>query len=137
MRVLIGFALAGLTMSQPATVHVTVRLLDVRSAKGGVLRVGLHRAPGTGFPGPSELTNQMVRPAMESIVTFDAPPGIFAVAVHHDANTNGRMDANFFGMPKEGYGVSNDVRPKFRAPRFAEAAVQIRHDTTLVVHMAY
>lgn len=138
MRVLIGLGLAGLTMFQPATVHVTVRLLDLRGAKGGVLRVGLHRAPGTGFPGPSEFTNQTVQPAGdESILTFEAVPGTFAVAVHHDANVNGRMDSNFFGMPKEGYGVSNDVRPKFRAPRFSEAAVQVRRDTTIVVHMAY
>ena len=138
MRVLVGLGFVGLTMFQPATVHITVRVIGARAAKGGVLHVGLHQQPGTGFPGPSQFTNQTVRPSgEESILSFDAPPGTYAVAVHHDANANGRMDSNFFGMPKEGYGVSNDVRPKFRAPRFSEAAVRVGRDTTVVVRMTY
>lgn len=138
MRALIGLGFVGLTMLQPATVHITVRLVGVRATKGGVLHVGLHREPGAGFPGPSQFTNQTVRlSGEESILSFDAPPGTYAVAVFHDANANGRMDSNFLGMPKEGYGVSNDVRPKFRAPRFSEAAVHVGRDTTLVVRMAY
>ena len=47
------------------------------------------------------------------------------------------MDSNFLGIPREGYAVSNDVRPKFRAPRFGEAEVHVTRDTTLVVHMNY
>lgn len=138
MRVLLGLGFVGMTMIEPSTVHVTVRLVGVRAAKGGMLHVGLHREPGAGFPGPSQFANQTVRPAgVESILMFDAVPGTYAVAVHHDANSNGRMDSNFLGMPKEGYGVSNDVRPKFRAPRFSEAAVHVGRDTTLIVHMAY
>ena len=102
--------------------HITVKPLDARPSKGGVLHVGLHREPGVGFPGPSTFTNQTLNTAgVETILTFEAPPGTYAVAVHHDANANGAMDSNFLGMPKEGYGVSNDVRSRFRPPRFSEA----------------
>ncbi len=64
-------------------------------------------------------------------------PSTYAVAVHHDANANGTMDSNFLGMPKEGYGVSNDVRSRFRPPRFSEASVRVTRDTTLLVHLSY
>ncbi len=138
MRLLFGLALLGLTSYQPATVRITVRLLDVRPQKGGVLQVGLHPAPGTGFPGPSPFANQEVRPAApETILSFDAVPGTYAIAAFHDANSNGKIDSNFLGIPKEGYGVSNDPRPRFRAPRFAEASVVVQRDTTLTVRMAY
>jgi uncharacterized protein (DUF2141 family) len=50
---------------------------------------------------------------------------------------NGKLDSYFFGMPKEGWGVSNDPRPRFRAPRFSEGRVVVTRDTTLVVRMAY
>jgi len=31
-------------------------------------------------------------------------PGTYAVAVFHDENSNGRLDANFLGIPREGVG---------------------------------
>jgi uncharacterized protein (DUF2141 family) len=138
MRLMLAVALLSLLPVQPSTVRITVRLLDVRPEKGGVLRVGLHGEPGQGFPGPAPARNQSISPAgNESILSFDVPPGVYAVAVHHDANANGKMDANFVGIPKEGYGVSNDVRARFRPPRFSEAQVRVTQDTTLVVHLSY
>lgn len=115
---------------------MTVRLLDIRPEKGGVLHVGVHPEPGIGFPGPSPLVNRDASPALrETTLSFVVVPGAYALAVHHDGNSNGKVDANFFGIPKEGYGVSNDPRPKFRAPRFAEARVLIVRDTTLTIRM--
>jgi uncharacterized protein (DUF2141 family) len=52
-------------------------------------------------------------------------PGTYAVAVSHDLNGNRRTDRNFFGIPTEDWGVSNNVRPRMRPPRFEEAAFQV------------
>lgn len=52
-------------------------------------------------------------------------PGAYALAVAHDLNRNGKTDTNFVGMPKEDWGVSNNVRPKLRAPKFEEARFTI------------
>lgn len=49
------------------------------------------------------------------------PPGVYAVTVYHDQNDNQRLDKNWLGMPREAWGVSNDARPRLRAPRFDEA----------------
>ncbi len=138
MRVAFGLLLIALASRQPDLVRVSVRLLDVRAEKGGVLHVGLHGEPGLNFPGPSPTMNLDASPSgKETILSFEVPPGTYAVAVYHDANSNGKLDANFLGIPREGYGVSNDVRPRFRAPRFSEARVSVTRDTTLVVHLAY
>jgi uncharacterized protein (DUF2141 family) len=138
LRLLLCFLALTLGAQAPATVKVTVRLLEVRPAKGGVLHVGVHPEPGTGFPGPSPLVNRDVSPAApETILTFDLEPGTYAVAVHHDANANGKLDTNFLGIPKEGYGVSNDARPKLRAPQFDEAKLTITRDTTVTVRVVY
>ena len=48
--------------------------------------------------------------------------GTYAVAVFHDANSNGAVDTNFLGMPKEGIGVSRDARGFLGPPKFADAA---------------
>lgn len=55
----------------------------------------------------------------------DIKPGLYAVAVSHDLNGNRRTDTNFLGIPKEDWGVSNNVRPNLRAPTFDEARFEV------------
>lgn len=45
-------------------------------------------------------------------------PGDYAVAVVHDTNDNKEADTNFFGIPTEGVGVSNNAMPKASFPKF-------------------
>ena len=55
--------------------------------------------------------------------------GRHAVSVAHDANGNRKVDTNLLGIPKEQWGVSNNVRPTMRPPRFAEAAFDVTEGT--------
>ena len=42
--------------------------------------------------------------------SFDIPPGTYAVTIHIDENENGELDTNFLGIPKEQYGISNNIQ---------------------------
>ena len=42
--------------------------------------------------------------------SFDIPPGTYAVKLHIDENENGELDTNFLGIPKEQYGISNNIQ---------------------------
>lgn len=48
-------------------------------------------------------------------------PGTYAVSVMHDANDNDRLDKNVFGVPKEGYGVSNNHTHALRNPTWKDS----------------
>lgn len=109
---------------------VAVRIDGVRG-RGGVLCVNLYRGPD-GFPSDSDKALRKhnivlhllpVRAETEPITTTfsDLPPGEYAVCAFHDANSNGELDTNVLGMPREDWGVSNNAHPRFRAPRFGEA----------------
>lgn len=52
----------------------------------------------------------------------DVPFGEYAVSVMHDENLNKKLDVNFFGMPTEGNGVSNNVKNRLGPPKFGQAA---------------
>jgi uncharacterized protein (DUF2141 family) len=52
----------------------------------------------------------------------DIAPGTYALAVIHDENLYGKLDANWLGIPSEGYGFSNDARAAFGAPPFSAAS---------------
>jgi uncharacterized protein (DUF2141 family) len=51
--------------------------------------------------------------------------GNYSVAVSQDLNKNDKLDTNIMGVPQEPYGFSNNARPKFRAPTFGEAKIEV------------
>jgi uncharacterized protein (DUF2141 family) len=52
-------------------------------------------------------------------ITFDnIPAGTYALFVFHDVNDNNKMDKNFMGIPKEGYGASKNKLPFASAPSY-------------------
>lgn len=88
-------------------------------------------AGSSGFPLDSAQARGMWQPADSKGVTCrfsNVAEGTYAVSVGHDANGNKKIDTNFLGMPTEQWGVSNNVRPKLRGPRFEEAAFKVAGD---------
>jgi len=111
--------------------------INVRGIKGstGVISVGLYNKEGA-FP-DSEKIFQGQKVAVigkEILVTFsNLPQGEYAVAVFHDENTNGKLDKNFLGIPKEAYGFSNDAHGVFGPPPFKDAKVTLKENSTLEI----
>jgi uncharacterized protein (DUF2141 family) len=77
--------------------------------------------------------------AMTSGVVFrNIPPGRYAIILFHDENGNGRFDKNFWGVPIEPYGFSNDAQGSLGPPSFDGAAVQLAGtDRTVTVSLVY
>ncbi|CAN5539034.1 DUF2141 domain-containing protein [soil metagenome] len=89
-----------------------------------------------GFPGEREKAyKSLEQKIVNNKVTLfinDLPEGKYAASVIHDENNNRKLDTNFKGVPKEGYGASNNVKKMFRAPRFDEASFEIGEDLTKI-----
>jgi uncharacterized protein (DUF2141 family) len=86
----------------------------------------------TGFPMDNSRAKTEWVPASGDFVTCrfkDVAPGKFAVSVAHDVNGNRKVDTNFFGIPTEQWGVSNNARPSLRTPRFDEAIFRFAGET--------
>lgn len=58
-------------------------------------------------------------------IAIQLEAGDYAFSVHHDDNNNGKLDANFIGIPNEPVGLSNDHRPKFGPPKYKKALLTI------------
>jgi len=71
-------------------------------------------------------------------VQFEWKEGRYGFALLDDENDDGKMNYNFLGAPKEGYGFSNYEHTGFRKPAFSNFAVDIRHGLNkLKVNMQY
>jgi uncharacterized protein (DUF2141 family) len=66
------------------------------------------------------------------VLHFDLPKGTYAIQVMHDENDNGKIDANFMGIPTEGYGFSNNPHVMRRA-YFSEASFEVKDTPTAIV----
>ena len=105
---------------------VVVSVTGIKSSAGQI-GCALFRS-AEGFPMKSESAAMRWQPARKGSVTcqFDGlPAGQYAVSVSHDLNGNRKTDTNFIGLPREDWGVSNNMRPSMRAPRFNEAAFDV------------
>jgi uncharacterized protein (DUF2141 family) len=131
-----------LTGQTKDTGTLTVRVTGARNTKGKIGVTLFQDAQG--FP---DDTSKAIRQQSVDIdpntrsaqVTFkDLPQGTFAVSVLHDENGNGKMDKNFVGMPKEGYGASNNPKKKKRAPTFDEAKFSLNaSEQTIEITLVY
>lgn len=82
--------------------------------------------PGKDFPEGKPIEGKKVEASASSVqIAFSVEPGNYALALFHDMNSNGKMDKNMFGIPKEPYGFSNDFRPKFSVPKFSDCQFSV------------
>ena len=67
--------------------------------------------------------------------TFELPNGTYAIGIFVDTNYNNEMDRNFFGVPKEQYGFSNDAKGSFGPPSFKDASFTVAGDVALEINL--
>lgn len=113
-----------------AKAGLTVSVSGIRNDKGQIF-IQLWNAP-EGFPKQAEKAWKYVAidasKAVNGVVTTtfsDLAPGTYAVSTLHDENRNGEMDTNAFGIPKEGWAVSNNVVTHMHAPSYERAKFQL------------
>ena len=67
--------------------------------------------------------------------SFELPNGTYAIGIFIDTNYNNEMDRNFFGVPKEQYGFSNDAKGSFGPPSFKDASFTVSGDMQLEINL--
>ena len=111
---LILIVLVGTVSSaQPPQPGIHVEILGIRNSIGGVA-CALFEAP-EGFPTgylrfASNIMMVKVRATKATCDFENIAPGTYALAVIHDENRDGELQTNWMGVPKEGYGFSNDAK---------------------------
>lgn len=113
-----------------ATGKLILDIINLRNTEG-VLRIILFNKP-SGFPMDSTKGFKIKSLAItgsKMATSFDSLAyGSYAVSVLHDENSNGKMDSSWYGKPNEGIGSSNNVKAKFRAPKFEEAMFSLNRE---------
>lgn len=65
------------------------------------------------------------------VVVENLKSGEYSFSYFHDVNSNGELDTNFVGVPKEPYGFSNGEKGRLGPPDFEDCKININEDTTI------
>jgi len=63
----------------------------------------------------------------------DLSTGQYSVRVFHDENDNKKLDTGMFGIPKEDWGMSNNVKAVMGPPDFNESLFWLKENKTLEI----
>lgn len=112
------------SFSPPINQNLKVTITRLHNNNGMVL-VSLFK-DGVGYPDSPEKAYGKERAYIveksATIIFKSVPPGSYSVAILHDENNNQRMDKNILGIPKEGYGFSNNAAAAFGPPSYKKAS---------------
>jgi uncharacterized protein (DUF2141 family) len=142
MNLVLLFVISLLSASPPspeAKESIKVRVTKVSTKKGEVMLALFSSSKG--FPYETSYAIQKQKGnAVNGIIELsftDIPPGTYAIALFHDTNSDGKLNTNFMGIPKEGYGVSNNTYNTFSAPGYKESSFSHSDRTELTIQMKY
>lgn len=92
---------------------LTIKLVNLRSNSGQILLTlyDENEQRVTGEYGKIEDSKC-------TIIINNLKSGNYAFRYYHDENNNDKFDSDWMGMPKEGYGFSNNAKGKFGPPSF-------------------
>ena len=115
--------------SENATLNIEIR--NVRNHRG-VIRISIYTSENQYPYHPARtyvvikdsLTDGMVRTTIR-----DLAPGIYGLCFLDDENSSGQMENNMIGIPKEGFGFANNVKPFLKRPDFDQIQFRLGSGT--------
>lgn len=110
---------------------LSVELLNPPST--GTVEILLFDSPDTFGDLRAPAKSVRIPAAGQSVYSITGvPPGDYALMVHHDENSNGGLDKNFIGIPREPVGFANGYSPK-GPPAYSRARLTVADGTAQTV----
>lgn len=133
--IIVGISVQWIYSQEMLTLHIVVTGIK---HNGGKLEVGLYNNSKNFPKDDREYLSEIIPVTKDKIeVSFNIQHGEYAIALYHDKNNNEECDTNFLGIPTEGFGFSNNVKPIFSAPSFRRAKIELLEDKTIFIQLIY
>jgi uncharacterized protein (DUF2141 family) len=130
-KYLTGAVLAFVSLQAPAQNKVNVQISNFENNKGTCMVCLYDNANDFSDKGkPVQCSTVTITSKATTALFHNVKEGTYAILVIHDANNNRKFDTNFMGIPKEGYGASQNKLPFAGAPKFEENKFMVTNGAT-------
>ena len=135
------FVLARVACGEPdAMQRVVLDVKNIENASGNVIAMVYGDSPHEWMEKEQFLVRKRVIAKQHAVeICFAVPnPGYYAIVVYHDENGNQTFDKSFLGLPKEGFGFSNNPKLSMKPPQHEDVAFLVQSGTTTIdVKLSY
>jgi uncharacterized protein (DUF2141 family) len=114
---------------------IEVNVKGIRSEKGQI-SIGVFRDDATFQKEKAFQTLKFKKTGIskgEMTLRFSLEPGTYGLALLDDENNNGKMEYNFLGIPKEGFGFSDYYLKGLKKPKFDSFKFSVERKQKLVI----
>ena len=59
----------------------------------------------------------------------------YAISLYQDINSDKKCNLNFFGIPVEPYGFSNNFKPKLSKPSFNDCKIEVNNNSSIMIKL--
>ena len=136
MKYLILFLVSFFSFSQSNKLEIEIPNVD----EGGTIYIAIYdnaKDFDSGNNSPEIMALNIIEPINKGLYNkiVDLKKGKYGVKVLIDTNGNADIDLNFFGLPKEQFGFSNNVLGLFGAPKFDKASFELNMDKKIIINL--
>ncbi len=136
MKYLILFLISFFSFSQSNKLEIEIPNVD----EGGTIYIAIYdnaKDFDSGDNSPEIMALNIIEPINKGLYNkiVDLKKGKYGVKVLIDTNGNADIDLNFFGLPKEQFGFSNNVLGLFGAPKFDKASFELNMDKKIIINL--
>ncbi|MGV9003379.1 DUF2141 domain-containing protein [Flavobacterium sp.] len=116
--------------------QLTIKISNIEKVKGEI-KIGIFNKDLHFLKEGHAIKNYSIKVDKNTavITITDLPEGEYAVTIYHDENSDNECNRNFMGIPKEAYGFSNNIRPKFSAPKYKDCKFSLSENKTLHIKL--
>lgn len=115
-----------------AQFKLTIEITGLRNNNGNVLYELFDAKQKSLKVGNVDISNKKCVIVFENI-----KPAKYGFNYIHDENKNKKLDTKLMGIPKEGFGYSNNALVKFGPPAFEKWVFEAKEDTKLNLKIKY
>lgn len=106
---------------------LNVEITGIKEIQGNMM-VAVYDS-GEEFLGQNAVASAIIEVTGKTVRgTLEIPYGTYGISVFHDLDSNGELNTNLFGIPKEPIGFSNNSQGTFGPPSFKAASFDFRQD---------
>jgi len=127
-RILILFLITTVAHAQEEGVTIEIEINNIDNSDGQML-IGLYDSKSNWLNKLYKGTFGQIKNGKSSVTIKGIPDGIYAISVYHDEDNDGELDTNFFGIPSEDTGSSNDAPARFGPPKWEDAKFEVKGKT--------
>lgn len=123
-----------LAISAMATAQVAIKvdIVGLKNNKGQVL-IGLYNSENQFLKKVYKGNVALIKNKKATATFENLPAGEYAISIFHDENSNGKLDTNFMGIPKEAYAASNDAKGFMGPPKYKDAKFQANQNKHIIL----